>query len=157
MQWIGNRWLVQKFQHLSVNKLSLRVHRNPEKFIAFFSSYIFLAFRGVELACDLLAPFDQRSFNQVLLAYFLLAEAEALEELTTVRNPSNVPNLAKEDATLLMNRIHDRLPCFHLLFSPNPRRVWIPWPNNYSISMNKHKITIHINSYKSTQFGTLRI
>jgi hypothetical protein len=51
-------------------------------------------------------------------SYLKSAEVKAH---TISGDTTHMPNLAKQNATFLMNSIHNWLPCFHLLFSPNSR------------------------------------
>lgn len=45
--------------------------------------------------------------------------------LTLIKDSATVPNLAEEDAAFGMNRIHNGLPCFHLLSGPYSRYIRI--------------------------------
>jgi len=51
-------------------------------------------------------------------SYLKSAEVKAH---TISGDTTHMPNLAKQNATFIMNSIHNWLPCFHLLFSPNSR------------------------------------
>lgn len=56
----------------------------------------------------------------------LVSDEDGERELTVVGDSSSVPNLAKEDASLFMDCLHNGFPSFHLLFGPNSRYIWIP-------------------------------